>query len=60
MTEQLIFLDPGSKLSLQSQIRQKLVEGIVNGAYPGGSRPNQLLSQNPQSARQRPRLSDTM
>jgi len=28
MTVALIYLDPNSKLNLQSQIRQKLVEGI--------------------------------
>jgi len=34
----LIFLDPKSKLNLQSQIRQKLVEGILNGAFPTASK----------------------
>ncbi len=38
MTEALIYLDPSSKLSLQSQIRQKLVETILQGIYPAGSR----------------------
>ena len=38
MSETLIYLDPGSTLGLQTQIRQKLVEGIMKGAYPGGSR----------------------
>jgi GntR family transcriptional regulator/MocR family aminotransferase len=38
MSEQLFYLDPASRLSLQSQIRQKLVEGIVQGVFPGGSR----------------------
>ncbi len=34
----LIYLDPDSKLNLQSQIRQKLVEGILNGNFPTGSK----------------------
>jgi GntR family transcriptional regulator/MocR family aminotransferase len=34
----LIYLDPESRLSLQSQIRQKLVEGIMAGAFPAGTR----------------------
>jgi GntR family transcriptional regulator/MocR family aminotransferase len=38
MTSTLIFLDPESKLNLQSQIRQKLVEGILNGSFPAGSK----------------------
>jgi hypothetical protein len=60
VTEPLIFFDPDSKLSLQAQIRQKLVEGVVNGAYPGGSPLNRGLSQSPQPARHRRRVSDTM
>lgn len=38
MTVALIFLDPDSTLNLQGQIRQKLVEGILNGAFPAGSK----------------------
>ncbi len=38
MAEPLIFLDPDSPLNLQGQIRQKLVEGILGGAFPPGSR----------------------
>ena len=38
MSEALIYLDPGSKLSLQSQIRQKLVDAIISGAFPSGGR----------------------
>jgi GntR family transcriptional regulator/MocR family aminotransferase len=38
MTAALIFLDPGSPLSLQNQIREKLVELIVSGAVPPGKR----------------------
>jgi len=38
MAEALIYLDPDSTASLQTQIRQKLVEAIVKGAYPGGTR----------------------
>ncbi len=38
MPDALIYLDPKSKLSLQNQIRQKLVEAIVQGSFPGGSR----------------------
>ncbi len=38
MTLALIFLDPDSKLNLQSQIRQKLVEAILNGTFPAGSK----------------------
>jgi len=38
MTEVLIYLDPSSSLSLQNQIRQKLVEAILQGTYPGGTR----------------------
>jgi len=36
--EFLISLDPESKLSLQHQIRQKLVEAILSGALPAGER----------------------
>ena len=38
MTVTLIYLDPDSKLNLQGQIRQKLVEGILNGNFPAGSK----------------------
>jgi GntR family transcriptional regulator/MocR family aminotransferase len=38
LTEALIYLDPDSSLSLQNQIRRKLVDGIVSGAFPGGTR----------------------
>jgi len=38
VTVALIYLDPGSKLNLQGQIRQKLVEGILNGNFPVGSK----------------------
>jgi len=34
----LIYLDPDSKLNLQSQIRQKLVEAILNGTFPVGTK----------------------
>ncbi len=38
MANALIYLDPDSPLSLQSQIRQRVVEGIIGGAFPAGSR----------------------
>jgi GntR family transcriptional regulator/MocR family aminotransferase len=38
MNEKLFYLDPDSRLSLQGQIRQKLVDGIVQGVFPAGSR----------------------
>ena len=38
MTEALIYLDPDSRLNLQCQIRQKLVDAILAGTFPGGSR----------------------
>lgn len=34
----LLYLDPDSKVNLQDQIRQKLVEGILNGSFPVGTR----------------------
>jgi len=34
----LIYLDPGSELNLQHQIRQKMVEAILNGTFPAGSK----------------------
>jgi GntR family transcriptional regulator/MocR family aminotransferase len=38
MKDALIYLDPGSDLNLQTQIRQKLVDGITKGTFPPGSR----------------------
>lgn len=38
MVDALIYLEPDSPLSLQSQIRQRVVEGIIGGAFPAGSR----------------------
>ncbi|MEE4218999.1 MAG: PLP-dependent aminotransferase family protein [Xanthomonadales bacterium] len=38
LSEALLYLDPNSSLSLQSQIRQKLVDGIISGAFPPGRR----------------------
>ncbi len=38
MTIALIHLDADSKLGLQGQIRQKLVEGILNGNFPVGTK----------------------
>jgi GntR family transcriptional regulator/MocR family aminotransferase len=38
LSETLIYLDPDSKLNLQNQIRQKLVDGILGGAFPPGYR----------------------
>jgi len=38
MTESLLYLDPHSSLSLQTQIRQRLVDAILKGAFPRGSR----------------------
>ncbi len=38
MTESLLYLDPHSDLSLQTQIRQRLVDAILKGAFPRGSR----------------------
>jgi GntR family transcriptional regulator/MocR family aminotransferase len=32
----IIYLDPGSPMNLQNQIRQKLVDGILNGSFPPG------------------------
>lgn len=36
MPDTIIYLDPKSPLSLQAQIRQKLVDGILGGALPPG------------------------
>ena len=38
MSAALSYLDPDSRLNLQGQIRQKLVEGILNGNFPAGSK----------------------
>lgn len=38
MAEALFYLEPDSRLSLQDQIRQRLVESISGGAFPPGSR----------------------
>jgi GntR family transcriptional regulator/MocR family aminotransferase len=38
VSEALFYLDSGSSLSLQSQIRQKLVEAIMAGVFPAGSK----------------------
>lgn len=38
MSIALIYLEPGSKINLQDQIRQKLVEGILNGCFPVGTK----------------------
>jgi len=38
VVEPLIYLDPSSPLSLQNQIRERLVELIVSGAAPPGTR----------------------
>ena len=36
MHEAIIYIDPGSGMSLQYQIRQKFVDGILNGSFPPG------------------------
>ncbi|MFV8780994.1 PLP-dependent aminotransferase family protein [Microbulbifer sp. SA54] len=36
MSEALIFLDPNAGKSLQSQIREKLIQGIFSGSIPAG------------------------
>ncbi len=38
MRDTLFYLEPDSQLNLQTQIRQKLVGGILNGVFPPGSR----------------------
>ena len=38
MQDSLIYLDADSALNLQNQIRQKLVDGILGGAFPPGTR----------------------
>ncbi len=32
----IIYIDPENPMNLQNQIRQKLVDGIINGAFPPG------------------------
>jgi len=32
----IIYLDPDSPMNLQNQIRQKLVDGVLNGSFPPG------------------------
>jgi len=32
----IIYIDPSKRLNLQNQIRQKLVDGILNGSFPPG------------------------
>ncbi len=36
MQDAIIYIDPDSPMNLQNQIRQKLVDGIINGAFPPG------------------------
>lgn len=36
MKDAIIYLDANSSMGLQNQIRQKLVDGILNGAFPPG------------------------
>ena len=36
MKDAIIYLDPGSGMNLQTQIRQRLVDGILNGSFPPG------------------------
>ncbi len=36
MQDAIIYLDPENSMSLQNQIRQKLVDGILNGVFPPG------------------------
>ncbi len=38
MQDVILYLDPDSPLNLQNQIRQKLVDGILNGAFPPGTK----------------------
>ena len=38
MSSPLFFLDPGSDLSLQDQVRRKLVDAACAGAFPPGRR----------------------
>ena len=36
MQDAIIYIDPDNPMNLQNQIRQKFVEGIINGAFPPG------------------------
>ena len=36
MQDTIIYIDAGNRLNLQNQIRQKLVDGILNGSFPPG------------------------
>ena len=36
MQDAIIYIDPDKPINLQNQIRQKIVDGIVNGAFPPG------------------------
>jgi len=36
MHDAIIYIDPDKPMNLQHQIRQKLVDGIINGAFPPG------------------------
>lgn len=36
MQDAIIYIDPDKPVSLQNQIRQKLVDGIINGVFPPG------------------------
>ncbi len=36
MQDAIIYIDPENPVNLQNQIRQKIVDGIVNGAFPPG------------------------
>jgi GntR family transcriptional regulator/MocR family aminotransferase len=36
MSDAIIYIDPDQPMNLQNQIRQKLVEGILNGSFPPG------------------------
>ena len=36
MQDAIIYIDPDNPMNLQNQIRQKLVDGIINGAFPPG------------------------
>ena len=36
MQDAIIYIDPNQRVNLQNQIRQKLVDGIINGAFPPG------------------------
>lgn len=36
MQDTIIYIDPDQRVNLQNQIRQKLVDGIINGVFPPG------------------------